>query len=230
MRRGVSQVASAHVDRRGRILVALIVAVGASAVLVRVAPAFAADPAPDPPPTETAPTPDPAPVPEPAPSEPQPSSPAPAPAPIASPPASSSPTTSGTQTSGSAVSSSAKPDRRPAKRKQRKAAQGSRSEALPAGWRWQRARNEAFTTAPTVPAGAPEAVAVRATLSSGSSSAPFLPAALAAALATILLAATPTFALNASRVLRPVEERRFELATIGLCILVGIAVAKGLPA
>ena len=42
-------------------------AVGASAVLVCVAPAFAADPAPDPPPTETAPTPDPAPPPEPAP-------------------------------------------------------------------------------------------------------------------------------------------------------------------
>ena len=106
----------------------------------------------------------------------------------------------------------------------------SRSEALPAAWRWQRARNEALATAPTLPAGALEAVAVRATLSSGSSSAPFLPAALAAALATLLLAATPSFALNASRILRPVEERRFELATIGLCILVGIAVAKGLPA
>jgi hypothetical protein len=230
MRRGVSQVASAHVDRRGRILVVLIVAFGASAFLVRVAPAFAADPAPDPPPTETAPTPDPAPLPEPAPSEPQASSPAPAPTPSSSPPASSSPSTSSTQTSGPVASNTAKGDSRPAKRKQRKVVHRPASEALSAGWRWQRARNEAFGTAPTVPAGASEAVAVRATLSSGSSSAPFLPAALAAALATLLLAATPTFALNASRVLRPVEERRFELATIGLCILVGIAVAKGLPA
>ena len=39
----------------------------------------------------------------------------------------------------------------------------------------------------------------------------------------------PSFALDASRVLRPVEERRFELATIGIGILVGIAVANGLP-
>jgi hypothetical protein len=76
------------------------------------------------------------------------------------------------------------------------------------------------------------AVVVPATLSSASGSSPatFLRAAvLAAALATLLLAVTPTFALDASRVLRPVGEWRFELATIGLSLLVGIAVAKGLP-
>lgn len=222
--------ASAHVDRRGRILIASIAAAGALAVLLYVAPAFAAEPTPDPPPTGTTHTPDP----PPAPPEPQPSPPEPVPAPSPSLPASSSSSSSSTQASGSDASSTAKPDGRPAKRKHRKVThrhrelQG-RSEALQAGT-WQRARNEALAAALTLPAGASEAVVVRAMLSPSPASAPFLPAALAAALATLLLAATPSFALNASRVLRPVEERRFELATIGLCILVGIAVAKGLPA
>jgi hypothetical protein len=223
-------VASTHGDRRGRILIALIAAAGASAVLVCAAPAFAADPAPDPPPTEPAHTPDP----PPAPPAPQPSPPEPAPAPSPSPPVSSSSSSSSTQATGSLASSAASPDGRPAKRKHRNLAhrhrdpQG-RSDALPAGSKWQRARNDAFAVALTLPGGASEAVIVRATLSPSSSSAPFLPAALAA-LAALLLAATPSFALNASRVLRPLEERRFELATIGLCILVGIVVAKGLPA
>lgn len=221
--------ASAHVDWRGRILIALIAAAGALAVLVCVAPAFAADPAPDPPPTEPAHTPDPPPVPP----EPQSSPPEPAPAPSPSPPANSS-SSSSTQASGSVASSAAKSDRSSAKGKHGEAAhrqhdlQG-RSEALPTG-KWQRARNDAFAAALTLPAGASQAVVVRATLSPSSSSAPFLPAALAAALATLLLAATPSYALNASRVFRPVEERRFELATIGVCILVGIVVATGLPA
>ena len=214
---------SAHVDRRG---IALIVAAGASAFLVCVAPTLAADPAPDPPPTETAPAPDPAPVPEPAPSEPQPSSPTPTPAPSASPPATSSSSPSVTQSSGSVVSSSAKRDEKPAKRKHRTVVHRS-SEAVPASSRWQRARNDALAVAPTVPAGVHEAVQV--SLPSTSSSAPFVPAALAAALATLLLAAIPSFALDASRILRPVAELRFELATIGICILVGLVVAKGLP-
>ncbi len=218
-------------DRRGRNLTGLIAAAGASFVLVCAAPAFAADPAPDPPPTETGHTPDP----PPAPPEPQPSPPEPTPAPSSSPPASSSSSLSSTQSSGSVASSTAKPDGRPAKRKHRKVAHHprdlqDRSAALPAGSKWQRARNDALAPAPTLPAGASEVVVVQATLSPRSSSAPFLPAALAAGLATLLLAATPSYALNASRVLRPVKERRFELATIGVCILVGITVANGLPA
>ena len=216
--------ASAHVDRRGRALIVLVAAAGASAVLVWVAPAFAADPTPDPPPTDTAPTPDPPP------SEPQPSPPEPAQAPSPSPPASASSSPSSTQTSGSVASSTAKPDGRPAKRKHPKVVhRQGRSEVLLAR-KWQRARNDSSAVGLTLPAGASEAVVVQATLSPRSSSAPFLPAALAAALATLLLAATPSYALNASRVFRPVEERRFELATIGVCILVGIAVANGLPA
>jgi hypothetical protein len=218
-------VGSAHVDRRG---IALIVAAGASAFLVCVAPTLAADPAPDPPPTETAPAPDPAPVPEPAPSEPQPSPPTPTPVPSSSPPATSSSSPSVTQTSGSVVSSSAKRDEKPAKRKHRTVVHSS-SETMPASSKWQRARNDTLAVAPTVPAGTHEAVAVRVSLPSSSSSAPFVPAALAAALATLLLAAVPSFALDASRILRPVAELRFELATIGICILVGLVVAKGLP-
>lgn len=215
--------ASAHVDRG----IALIVAAGASAFFVGVTPALAADPAPDPPPTETAPTPDPAPVPEPAPTEPEPSPLAPAPTPSSSPPASSS--ASGTQTSGSVTSSSTKRDGGPAKRKHRKVTHRSKSEAQPAGLKWQRARNDALAGGRTAPIGAPEAVAVRASVSSNPSSAPFLPAALVAALATLLLAAVPSYALDASRILRPVADLRFELATIGICILVGIVVAKGFP-
>ena len=223
--------ASAHVDRRGRILIAVIAAVGASAVLVCAAPVFAADPAPDPPPTETAHTPDP----PPAPPEPQPSPPETAPAPSSSSPASSSSSPSSTQASGSVASITARPADRSAKRKHRKLSHHhrdlqDRSEALPAGSKWQRARNDALAPALTLPAGASEAVVVQATLSPRSSSAPLLAAALAAALATLLLAATPSYALNASRILRPVRERRFELATIGICILVGITVANGLPA
>jgi len=82
----------------------------------------------------------------------------------------------------------------------------------------------------TLPAVAPEPVVARATLSSRSSSTPVLPAVLAAALVALLLAATPSVALSASRIFRPVEERRFELAAVGIGILVGIAVANGLPA
>ena len=226
-----SQVASAHVDRRERILIAVIAGVGASAVLVCAAPVFAADPTPDPPPTETAHTPDP----PPAPPEPQPSPPETAPAPSSSSPLSSSSSPSSTQASGSVASSTAKPDDRSAKRKHRKLAHHhrdlqDRSEALPAGSKWQRARNDALASALTLPAGASEAVVVQATVSPRASSAPLLAAALAAALATLLLAAIPSYALNASPILRPVQERRFELATIGVCILVGITVANGLPA
>ena len=217
--------ASAHVDRRG---IVLIVAAGASAFLVCAAPSLAADPAPDPPPSETAPTPDPAPVPEPTPSEPEPSTPAPAPTPSPSPTASSSSSASVTQTSGSVVSSSVKRDKKPAKRKHRTVVHRS-SEAVPASSKWQRARNDALAVAPTEPAGAHAAVAVRMSLPSSSSSTPFVPTALAAALAILLLAAVPSFALDASRILRPVAELRFELATLGICILVGIVVAKGFP-
>jgi hypothetical protein len=218
-----SQVASAHVDRRGRALIALVAAAGASAVLVCAAPAFAADPTPDPPPTNTAPTPDPPP------SEPQPSPPEPAQAPSPSPPASSNSSPSSTQASGSVASSTANPDGRPAKRKHPKVVHRPGRSEVRLARKWQRARNHALAAALALPAVASEAVVVQATLSPRSSSAPFLPAALAAALATLLLAATPSYALHASRVFRPVAERRFELATIGVCILVGIAVANGLP-
>ena len=142
-----------------------------------------------------------------------------------------------TETSGAAASSSTQPNATPPKRKHKKGTHRPRDEqdkgaALRAGWKWQGARNESFRVGATLPAVASEAVVVSATVSSASGSSPatFLRAAvLAAALATLLLAVTPTFALDASRVLRPVGEWRFELATIGLSILVGIAVAKGLP-
>ena len=213
--------ASAQIDWRGRTLLALIATAGVSAVLVCVTPAFAADPAPDPPGTDPAPTPDPAP----APPQPQPSSPEPTPTP------SSSTTPSSTQTSGSAATSTAKPDGRQAKRKHRAVGLRRAKGEVPVR-KWQRARNNAFAVALTLPAGAPEAEAVvaRVALSPRSSSAPVLPVVLAAALAALLLAATPSYALNASRIFRPVEERRFELAAVGIGILVGIAVANGLPA
>lgn len=233
MRRGVSQVAAAHFDRRGGILVVLLIA--ASAVLLDVSPAFAVDPAPDPASTETAPTPDPAPAPDPAPTEPAPASSEPAPASSPSAPTNSSEID--TETSGAAASSSTQPSAAPPNRKHKKGTHRPRDEqdkgaALRAGWKWQGARNESFRVGATLPAVASEAVVVSATVSSASGSSPatFLRVAvLAAALAILLLAVTPTFALDASRVLRPVGEWRFELATIGLSILVGIAVAKGLP-
>ena len=136
----------------------------------------------------------------------------PAPAPSPSAPTSSSEID--TETSGAAASSSTQQNATPPNRKHKKGTHRPRDEqdkgaALRAGWKWQGARNESFRVGATLPAVASEAVVVSATVSSASGSSPatFLRAAvLAAALAILLLAVTPTFALDASRVLRPVGE------------------------